>query len=200
MLITAASIAALQVTFSQIFRSAWGETPTWGERLATQVPSSTRSNTYGWMARLQKVREWLGPRVLQNLSTHSYTLENKSYEDTVGVDRDDIDDDNLGIYNPLMAEMARAGRKWPDQLLKTVLQAGTSGLGFDGVAFFAATHPLDPAGNQSNNFTGTALTAANWPVVRAAMRAYKGEGGGALVGEPSLLIVPPQLEDEAKTI
>ena len=124
--------------------------------VATTVPSSSRSNTYGWMKRLSGMRKWLGPRLIKNLSAHSYALENEPYEDTVGVDRDDIEDDNLGTYSPLMAEMARNGRKWPDQILKTVLQAGTTGLGFDGVPMFAATHPLDPAGNQSNNFTSRA--------------------------------------------
>ena len=77
----------------------------------------------------------------------------------MGVNRDDIEDDQLGVYNPLFDELGRNARKWPDQVLKTVLQAGTTNLGFDGVAFFASTHPLNPAGNQSNNFTTTALSA-----------------------------------------
>ncbi len=200
MLLTKTAIQALMVSFSMIYRSAWSETKEWGSTVATQVPSATKSNNYGWMARIPALREWLGPRVIQNLSTWSYTLENKPYELTVGVDRDDIEDDNLGVYNPLFAELGRAGRKWSDIQLKTVLQAGTSGLGFDGVAFFAATHALDPAGNQSNNFTSTALTQANWSAKRAAMRAYTGEDGQPLGVEPSMLLVPPQLEETAKEI
>ena len=200
MLITASAISALEVGFSQIYRSAWDSTPEWSSQVATTVPSSTKSNTYGWMARIASVRQWLGPRVIQNLSTHSYSLENEPYELTVGVDRDDIEDDNLGVYNPLMAELGRAARKWADQQLKTVLQAGTTGLGFDGVAFFATTHDLDPAGNQSNNFTTTALSAANYQSTREAMMAYTGEDGEPLGVMPDLLIVPPQLEGEARTI
>lgn len=200
MLVTKAAIQALQVSFSKIFASAWSETSEWSSQLATSVPSSTRSNTYGWMARLGSVREWVGPRVLQNLSTHAYTLENKPYELTLGVDRDDIEDDNLGVYSPLMQELARNARKWPDQQLKTILQAGITGLGFDGVAFFASTHPLNPAGNQSNNFTSTALDATNYAATRAAMMAYTGEDGEPLGVNPNLLVVPPQLETTARTI
>ncbi|MBX3131632.1 MAG: Mu-like prophage major head subunit gpT family protein [Polyangiaceae bacterium] len=200
MIITPATIAALQTTFSSIYRSAWDATVDWGSRVATTVPSSTRSNTYGWMKRLPSLRKWLGPRLIQNLSAHKYELTNEPYELTVGVDRDDIEDDNLGVYNPIIGDMARSARKWPDQLLKTILQGGTSGLGFDGVAFFASTHALDPAGNQSNNFTGTALSDVNFGSVRAAMGSYKGEDGEPLGVMPQLLIVPPQLEDTANKL
>lgn len=200
MLITPAAIAALNVSFSTIFKSAFDSTPEWGPKVATQVPSSTRSNTYGWMKKLGSLRKWLGPRLIQNLSAHSYTLENEPYEMTVGVDRDDIKDDNLGVYNPLIADMAASARKWPDQLLKTILQGGTSGLGFDGVPFFSNAHPLNPAGNQTNNFTGTALSDTNFGVVRAAMGSFTGADGEVLGVMPRLLIVPPQLEDTANRI
>jgi phage major head subunit gpT-like protein len=168
--------------------------------LATQVPSTTRTTTYGWMAKLLKMRKWDGPRIIQNLSTHAYTLENEPYELTVGVEARDIRDDQVGVYNPLFDELGRAAKKWPDQVLKTVLQSGTANNGFDGVPFFSATHPLNSAGNQSNNFTSTALTAANWAVVRAAGAGYTGEDGEPLGVMFDTLIVPPTLEDMANTI
>lgn len=200
MLITKTAIQGLQTTFSTIYQKGWGlATPRLIE-IATQVPSSTKTNTYGWMARLLKMRKWEGPRLIQNLSTFAYTLENDPYELTVGVDRDDIEDDQLGVYNPLFEELGRQSRLWPDQVLKTALQAGTTQLGFDGVAFFATTHALNPAGNQSNNFTTTALSATNFGTVRAAMMAYTDETGEALGVMPDTLIVPPQLEDTANVI
>ncbi len=200
MLVTKAAIQQLQVGFSGIYRGGWGKSEPKLEALATVVPSTTRTNTYGWMARLLKMRKWDGPRVIQNLNTHAYQLENEPYELTVGVDRDDMEDDQLGVYNPLFEELGRQSKKWPDQVIKTALQAGTTQLGFDGVAMFASTHPLNPAGNQSNNFTTTALTAANFSVVRAAMAAYTGEDGEPLGVNGDTLIVPPALEDTANTI
>jgi phage major head subunit gpT-like protein len=200
MLITKAAIQQLQVGFSGIYRAGWNMTEPKLVSLATTVPSSTRTNTYGWMGRLLKMRKWDGPRVIQNLNTHAYQLENEPYELTVGVDRDDIEDDQLGVYNPLFEELGRNAQKWPDQTLKTALQAGTTNLGFDGVAFFASTHPLNPAGNQANNFTGTALSATNFATVRAAMAGFTGEDGEPLGVNPDTLIVPPQLADTANTI
>jgi phage major head subunit gpT-like protein len=200
MLITKAAIQQLQVGFSGIYRAGWNMTEPKLVSLATTVPSSTRTNTYGWMGRLLKMRKWDGPRVIQNLNTHAYQLENEPYELTVGVDRDDIEDDQLGVYNPLFEELGRNAQKWPDQTLKTALQAGTTNLGFDGVAFFASTHPLNPAGNQANNFTGTALSTTNFATVRAAMAGFTGEDGEPLGVNPDTLIVPPQLADTANTI
>lgn len=200
MLITRTSIQALQVGFRSDFDAAWRSTANWSDRIATTVPSTTRTNTYGWMARLMAMRKWVGPRIIQNLKSHAYQLENEPYENTVGVDKDDIEDDQLGVYKPLFGELGRVGKKWPDQTLKTALQAGTTNLGFDGVAFFASTHPLNPAGNQTNNFTGTALTATNFAAVRAAMMGYTGEDGEPLGVNPGLLVVPPQLGDTGHTI
>ncbi len=198
--ITRENIRRLQTGFSAIFRTGFTNTQPRLEQLATQVPSNTRTNTYGWMARLLKMRKWYGPRIIQNLNSHAYMLENEPYELTVGVEARDIRDDLLGIYNPLFDELGRVARRWPDQVLKDVLQTGTTNLGFDSAAFFSNAHTLNPAGNQSNNFTTTALTAANVSVVRAAMTSYTGEDGEPLGVMPDTLVVPPALEDTANGI
>lgn len=200
MLITPASLRALQTTFSSQFRQGYGSAPTWYDRVSMTISSSTKIATYGWMARIPKMREWVGPRVVENLNSHAYTLENKDYELTVSVDRNDWEDENLGIYTPLMEEMGRAAAKWPDDLMKTTLQAGTTALTFDGVSFFNTAHPLDPAATQSNNFTGSPLNAANYASVREKMMCLNGEDGRPLGIMPNLLIVPPQLEQAARII
>jgi phage major head subunit gpT-like protein len=201
MLITPAAIAALQTSFSTRFRDAYSDSPIWHDQLATVVPSSNRTNTYGWMQRLPRMREWLGPRILQNVSASSYTLANLPYELTVAVDRDDFEDANLGTYAPLMSEMGRQARKWPDELCRNALQAGaTTGIGFDGLSFFNVAHPIDPAGVQSNLFAATPLTPVNYGDVREAMMSYTGEDGLPLGVMPDCLIVPPQLERQAREI
>jgi len=200
MQVTPAAIRALDKGFNQIFQSAYDETRNWGQDLATTVPSSHKSEVYGFMKRLLAMREWVGPRVIDNLESESYTLVNKTFEKTVGVMVNDIEDETLGVYNPLMGELGRLQKKWPDQQLKSVLQAGTSGLGFDGQAFFSSTHDLDPAGNQSNNFTSSALTPTNYEAVRVAMMSHTGEDGEPLGVMPNKLFVPPQLEREGLEI
>ena len=197
MQITVSTIQALQTSFSKIFRSAYRDTPTFWTRLATEVPSTTLINTYGWMQRLLQMREWIGPRVIQNLKSSSYTLQNKDYEATLAVDRNEIEDDMLGLFEPRTTELARVAARLPDQLVLAALLA--NGTGFDGVAMFSTAHPLDPAGNQSN-LSSEAFTADNWQAVRARMRSYTGEDGRPLGVNPTLVVIPPAFEKRAKEI
>lgn len=198
--LTVANIKKVQTGYSTIYKSGWNTAQPKLEALATTVPSNARTNTFGFLLNLLKMRKWDGPRIIQNLRTGAYLLENDPFELTVGVERRDIRDDLIGVYNSVFDDMGRAARLWPEQTLRSALQAGTTNLGFDGVAFFATTHNLNPAGNQSNNFTTTALTAANFAVVRAAMASYTGQDGEVLGVAGNVLIVPPQLEDTANTI
>jgi len=197
MLITSTNIAALQVGWHNIYRQAYGDSNPWWSKVCSRITSTTRTERIGWMARQLKMRKWVGPRILRNLYTHTQDIENDPFELTVGVDRDDIEDDMLGVYNDRFSDMGRAAAKWPDQLAKTVLQANPTG--FDGQALFSATHDLDPAGNQDNDFA-LALSAANYRTVREAMLAFTGEDGEPLGVNPNLLVVPPGLEGEAKDI
>jgi phage major head subunit gpT-like protein len=200
MIITQSALQSLRTGFHSNFKSGYTAAPTFYNKFTTTVPSSTLIETYGWMTQLASLREWIGPRLVSNLNEASYTLTNKKFELTYGVGRDEIEDETLGIYSTLFQDMGDSAKRWPDQIVKTALQAGTSATTFDGVAFFAATHPLNPAGNQSNNFTGTALSAANYATTRAAMAAYTGADGEVMGVQPNLLIVPPQLEATARTI
>lgn len=200
MQITPSVIQALNVSFQNLYKTGWGDTTEWASKLSTTVPSSTRSNTYGWMANLPSLRKWLGPKLIHNLSAHKYTLENEPYELTVGVDKFDIEDDNLGVYNPVVTEMGRSARKWPDEVLTSLLRRGTTENGFDGVPMFSTLHALNGAGNQSNLFTATPLNAANFAAVRTAMSGYLAEDGRPLSIAPSLLVVPPTLEDTANQL
>ncbi len=200
MLLTPASLQALQTGFHGFYRNAYGSTPNFGDRIAMTVPSNTDLETYGWMESLAPLREWIGPRQINNFRTAVYTLRNKKFELTYGVSRDEIEDDRLGLYNAKFSGMGFQAKKWPDQLIKAALQAGTTGNQWDGVPFFSTAHPLNPAGNQSNNFTSTALNAANFGSTRAAMIGYTDSNGENLGVDPRLLVVPPQLEIAAREI
>ncbi|MHA4875048.1 Mu-like prophage major head subunit gpT family protein, partial [Enterococcus faecium] len=78
------------------------------------------------------------------------TIKNKPYELTVGVDKDDIEDDNLGIYSPLMQSMGESVGAQPDQLTFELLKNGISTACYDGQNFFDTDHPvLDKEGKET---------------------------------------------------
>jgi phage major head subunit gpT-like protein len=196
-LITPAAISALQPGFHANFQQGFRDAKPWGEQILTTISSNTTTEVYGFMGRTLAMRQWIGPRLLRDLESYAQSVTNVSYELTIAVGTEEIADDRLGVYGPRFQMLGNAARMWPSQLLKTRLQA--NGNGFDGVAYFAATHPLDPAGNQDNDFN-LALTPANYATVREAMMAFTGNDGEPLEVMPDLLIVPPALERQAKEI
>lgn len=142
MLITPQSMRSLYTGFSAAFSGGFaGVAPSYA-RVATTVPSTTRSNEYGWLGQIPRVREWIGDRVINNLTAHGYTLRNKPFELTVGVKRDDIEDDNVGIYAPLFTELGRAAASFPDELVWPTLAAGFTTACYDGQYFFDTDHPV----------------------------------------------------------
>lgn len=142
MLINHQNLTALRTGFQTRFQQAFsGVTPHW-PRVAMEVPSTTSKEIYAWLGAFPRMREWLGSRVIQNLAAHDFTIRNKTFELTVGVDRDDINDDNFGIYSPMMSEMGRAAASHPDELVFNLMKAGWTTVGYDGQPFFDADHPV----------------------------------------------------------
>lgn len=153
--ITPALITALRTGFQKNFQDAITDTPTNYAKIATVVPSSSASNTYGWLGQFPTLTEWIGPRVAKNLSAQAYQVLNKLYESTVAVKRTDIEDDNVGIYSPLFAEMGRAAATHPDQLVHQLLAQGHLTNCYDGQFFFDVDHPVFP------NADGTGVAVSN---------------------------------------
>ncbi len=205
--ITPSSLNAIFLGFNTLFQKGLQRAEPRTKRFSMQVPSSGRANVYAFMAQLLRARQWLGERMIQNISAHPYTLTNLPFENTVAVDRDDIEDDNLGVYNPLLEELGMATSFWLDDLTIAAMQNGQAAAAntFDGVPFFSTSHPVDPsgqvAGTQSNYAaSGVALTAPNYAAKRASMMGLLGHDGKPMGIIPDLLVVPPALEGAARTI
>lgn len=142
MMITATSLAALNTGFRNDFNTGLtGIKPIW-DKVATRVPSSRSSNTYGWLGAWPGLREWIGDRIVKSLSESSYQITNKDYESTVGVPRNAIEDDEFGIYGPMMASMAQVAAEHPDTLVFGLLKAGFTTPCYDGQNFFDEEHPV----------------------------------------------------------
>lgn len=166
-LITNALITALFQGFRGEFQSALTATPTDWDKVATMVPSTTAGNTYGWLGQFPKLREWIGARVVKDMQADAYQILNKTFEATIGVKRTDIEDDNLGIYRPLFAEMGRAAASHPDELTFALLAAGGSTLCYDGQNFFDTDHPVYANTDGTGAVTATSNvntsgTGPNW--------------------------------------
>lgn len=163
MIITAETLKALMTGFRREYQNGLQVADSAWDKVATRVPSTSRSNTYGWLGQFPQFREWVGDRVIKDMAAHGYQIENKLWESTVGVARTDIEDDNIGIYSPLFQEMGRAAGVHPDELVFALLKNGGSELCFDGQNFFDDEHPVYP----EVDGTGTAELVPNQDIPAA---------------------------------
>ena len=157
MIITPANLKVLFTTFSTAFKQGFGNAEPMWKKVAMLAKSGSRSSTYGWLGQWPGFREWVGTRVVHDMKAHSYTIENKHFESTVGVDRDDIEDDEIGIYGPMFEEMGRATKVFPDEQVFGLLAAGFATECYDGQYFFDTDHPVYP----NADGTGTVETVSN---------------------------------------
>lgn len=206
--IRSAQLAALSTAFN--FRYNAGITrrraQSFWQRIADKVESNTALNIYPFLADISGLKEWVGPRVVQQLSTRTMQVINKDYETTLAVPRNAIQDDQYGLYANRSELLGYQSEKLPDDLMVTALQTGTAStaITWDGVPFFSANHAvnIDQAGSavQSNLFTSTPLSADNWNAVRSTFSQYKTDAGRVTGWAPDTIIVPPQLERTARDI
>lgn len=156
MLINAANLDTLRVGFKTSFQGGLSQAESMWDRVATLVPATQKEQKYGWLGKLPRVRKWIGPRAVQNLSQSDYSIKEFPWELTLGVDRDDIETDNLGIYTPLFQEMGASTKALPDQLVFELLAAGFSTNCYDGQYFFDNDHPvIDADGSTINSVSNT---------------------------------------------
>lgn len=166
MIINKGNLTSLFVAFKAAFNQAFGAATADYKQITMEVTSTTSENEYGWLGQTTNFREWLGDRVIQNLKEHGFSIKNKSFENTVGVPRERIEDDQYGVYTPLMAQLGQDAAEHPDTLVWALLKNGFSTKCYDGQNFFDTDHPvLDATGEEQSvsNFGGGA--GAPWFVI-----------------------------------
>lgn len=206
MQVTPSGLSSIYFNLRLAFSEGFSRPPLWWKELAMEMPSTTAENRYAWMSRIPKLREWLGERLVHNVAANMSVIRNKDFEDTLGIDRNDIEDDNLGMFSGFAGALGEAAALWPQQILAAALKAGATAtvLGWDGQPFFNASHPVSVVGQvtgtYSNLFTSKALTPDNYEAVRASMMSYLGEDGQPLGIVPNALIVAPAKGPTARRI
>src|SRR5882762_3712422 len=162
--ISVANLTALFTGFDVVFQRGFEKPPSYYEQITSVVRSASRQTTYPWLGRTTKFREWLGDRVVQALETHAYTIVNKNFEDTVSIDRNDIEDDSYGVYEPIIEQLGYDTKIHPDMLLFQMLKNSVTSpgtvVGFDEQPFFSSTHPVGPMGRADADSLASNITSS----------------------------------------
>ncbi|MEM5787181.1 MAG: Mu-like prophage major head subunit gpT family protein, partial [Syntrophobacteraceae bacterium] len=141
MIINQTNLSGIYSSFRTVFNDAFDGAPSQWQVLAMQVPSEGRSIDYKWLGDFPILNEWVGDRAIRDLSAFHYEIVNKDYEATIAVDRNDIEDDQIGVYTPMIQGLAWAAKQHPDQLVFSLLKAGFERTCYDSRYFFDTDHP-----------------------------------------------------------
>lgn len=150
MAITRTDIRTMGVAVTAAFlRGLQGNTPPLFERFTTRVNMPTKVMEAPIAGAVGPLREWKGSRIYQNVMRDAMSFAAKKFEKTITIQRDDLEDDNVGVYMPSIQQLGVQVRMWPDQQVFKALEL--NGNGYDGVPMFSASHPVTVSG-----VTGTA--------------------------------------------
>ena len=198
MIVNQQTLRGIYLGFNTLFNRAFEEEKPLYTEIATVTPSTTDSETYAWLGDIPGMREWIGDREIQNITASDYTIKNKDFELTVGVDRNAIEDDKIGLYKPSIQMLGASAASHPDELVYALLASGFEAKCYDGKAFFATDHEVGK--NAVSNKITSKLSLESYVTARAMMRGYKNSKGRSLALVPNLLVVPPALEAKAREI
>lgn len=140
MIINADNLDLIYAGFKTSYQKGNTEAKSHAKTIATTIPSSTREENYGWLGQFPQLREWIGDRVVRDLRAHSYKIKNRDFELTISIPRNDVLDDQYGVYAPMLEEMGRTVAVHPDEILFDLLSSGFTEACYDGKAFFALDH------------------------------------------------------------
>lgn len=127
------------------------------QEVAMTTQSNTDTSTYGWLGQFPKMREWVGSRQIQKMQAIGTSIKNKTFETTVAIPRTNIEDDQVGLFRPMVQQAGQSAAELPDDEVFGLLKKGKSTLCYDGQNFFDSDHPC----YEKVDGTGTVTTQKN---------------------------------------
>lgn len=210
MLINKETLTAVFINLKTTFNKAFDAAPSQWKETAMLVPSGSSQNNYDWLDRFPRMRKWIGDKIIRALKANQYVVVNNDFEATVGVRRNDIEDDNLGIYAPMAEDAGFSAKQLPDEIVSDLKNNAFTTACYDGQNFYDVDHPVTNVNGvvQSVSNKGTlalaydtiAAAQNSYGAARAAIMSFTDNEGRPLGLVPNILEVPPQLEAQANVI
>ena len=205
LIINKANLEAVFINLKTIFNKAFDSAPSVWQQTTMLVPSGSSQNNYNWLSRFPKMRRWIGEKFIKQFEAFKYAIVNEDWEATVAVDRNDIEDDTLGIYAPMAQEAGFSAKQLPDEIDAELKNGAFTALCYDGQYFYDVDHPV--GGSSVSNRSAVALSAAtmaaataSYGAARLAIMSFKDEEGRPLNLIGDTLEVPPALETVGKML
>jgi phage major head subunit gpT-like protein len=115
---------------------------------------------------LPGVREWVGSRVVYSLSQETFTIPNRTFEETIGVRREQLEDDKYGMLTPAVKQLGQDAGYLPDKLVAQLMVNGLTTLWVDGQDFFSPNHVSFPnTGSTAVNSNYQSGSSTSWYLI-----------------------------------
>lgn len=179
MLINTQTLQDLQVMVSGKFNEGKTNATAIAAQIASFINSGSSQNLYPDFSQMPGFREWVGDRVFNDMSKGQYAVPNKTYESSIQVKREDIEDDNLGWLAHFAKAQGQVTTLHADKILLPMLAGGFNTQCHDGENFFSTEHAGPNGTKQSNFLEGTGRkwylvdnTQALMPLIFQKRREY----------------------------
>jgi len=183
-------LPGLKADFALAYRNELANSVT--ERIATVVNTTMPVQKYAWLGAVPPMRECIDERRAPGLSAYSVSIEDKTFESTIAVDRRAIEDDQLDLIRLRIRDLAFRVSAHRHQIVVEALANGFSATGYDGQSLFSTAHPTN-SGTYSNRTTN-ALSAASLADAMSQMMTVPDDSGTPLGILPDTLVIGPKLQ------
>jgi phage major head subunit gpT-like protein len=153
--ITFPALQTLNNNVQKAFNQQLFAAPSIYKSFCLEVNSTGDTEVYPRLDMLPGVREWIGERLAYSLSQETFAISNKTYEETIAIRREQLEDDKFGMLAPAAAQIGQDFGNKADLLVAQLFKNGTTTLWVDGQDFFSASHVSFPN-------TSSSSTTANY--------------------------------------
>lgn len=203
--VNAANLNAIFLNLSKVFNQTFNDVQVEFPSIAMVVPSNGAYVDYRWLANFPQMKEWIGKKHITKLAEYDYVIRNKDYAATIEVRRNDIEDDQMGIYKPQAESAAWSAKQHADELVFEAVNKAFTAKCYDGQPMISGSHKVGKLtfsnkGTKKLSIASLAAAQASYGVARTTMMKFKDESGRPLNVKPNILLVPPAQEDVANAL
>lgn len=203
--VNGANLNAIFLNLSKVFNQTFNDVPIEYTNIAMVIPSNGAYVDYRWLANFPQMKEWIGKKHITKLAEYDYVIRNKDYAATIEVRRNDIEDDQIGIYKPQAESAAWSAKQHPDELVFDAVNKAFTAKCYDGQPMISTNHKVGKLtfsnkGTKKLSIASLAAAQASYGVARTTMMKFKDESGRPLNVKPNVLLVPPAQEDVANAL
>lgn len=153
--ITSAVLGSIDNGLSTAFNTQLYAAASIYKQFCYDASSEGAEEVYPRLDMLPGIREWIGARQVKTLTESQFSIKNRTFEQTIEISRDKIEDDKYGLFSVVAQEMGANAARFPDLLVAQIMKAGTAQKTIDGQYFFDVDH-------QSWDANGNATVASNF--------------------------------------